>query len=618
MKKESIKEIRKGTTGTGLLLECDGFIEPSAAENRKLFEDLRSSREEGFFCPKPFVVSAVFQKYGVENANGRIYPERILKREVDKYQEKIREKRAIGECYRPEAMILTETGWKHLYEVREGENVLTLNPETDEIEVKPVSRVIKYHYKGPMINIRNTFVNDVVTPTHGFPIYDRNNRFRRFVTAQEIHDTNTLSHFYIPKTGKWNGEKDETVIIPRLTDKELSTMRRDCREKYSKDLVIPMETFVKFMGIYLSEGSYSAEASGSYKVNIHQRKEEVCVEIEKMLEEWGIKYTVNKSKSGAKTFVISDMRLWKYVKQFGLCYDKYVPFEIKKQPKDILRIFYDWFVMGDGRIRGDRRVGKYLSDDVFSTSKRLALDLNEIQFKIGYSGRFHVEERQEDRLIEGRLIKAENTKPLYFTYRELSKGVYMDKRFIETSTVDYDGDVMCVEVPNHIWYVMDDGKCHWTKNCNHPSDSSIDLSRVAINIIELHWEGNTLVGKLEIIISEGFRKYGVISCQGDQVANLLLNGIKIGVSSRGLGTVEKRMGALYVSDDYEIVCWDVVSDPSTPNAWIAPDGKIPDEYIDRTVSEDGYMGQGGPADGNDGGDDMRVRLDKFREWLNSD
>ena len=107
---------------------------------------------------------------------------------------------------------------------------------------------------------------------------------------------------------------------------------------------------------------------------------------------------------------------------------------------------------------------------------------------------------------------------------------------------------------------------------NHPSESVIDLSRVSINIVEFHWEGHTLVGKLEIITSPGFRKYGIISCQGDQTANLLLQGYKIGVSSRGLGTVTNKMGVLYVTDDYEIVCWDVVSDPSTPGAWIGTNG----------------------------------------------
>ena len=56
---------------------------------------------------------------------------------------------------------------------------------------------------------------------------------------------------------------------------------------------------------------------------------------------------------------------------------------------------------------------------------------------------------------------------------------------------------------------------------------------------------------------------------GDMAANLLLNGYRIGVSSRGVGSVEKdRMGNLVVGDDFEIICWDIVCDPSTPNAYI--------------------------------------------------
>ena len=124
-----------------------------------------------------------------------------------------------------------------------------------------------------------------------------------------------------------------------------------------------------------------------------------------------------------------------------------------------------------------------------------------------------------------------------------------------------------------------------------------------MNIIELHWEGRTLVGKLELLTSPGFRKYGIISNQADQTANLLLSGIKIGVSSRGLGTVTNKMGVLYVSDDYEIVCWDIVSDPSTPQAWITPEDNIPQQYIES-------------VENNDSKSKLFEKLDKFNEWLN--
>ena len=606
MDRKNLVEIRKGEAGTGLLIEHDGYISIDCGENKKLFEDINSNTEDDFHCPRHFIVSAVFQKYGVENANGRIYPEHVLKREVERYMELVREKRAIGECYRPEAMILTESGWKYLYEVSIGENILTLNPQTNKIEIKPILNIVRYHYNDKMINIKGRGIDDIVTPDHGFPIYDRNNKFKSFVTAKEILHSDNLSHYYIPKTGKWVGRNDEYMIIPKLKLEDLGkNISKSLKEKYLQDLIIPMDIFAKFMGIYLSEGSHSKKGSKNYKVNIHQKKEDVSIEIEKMLKEWGINFSVNTNNKNLKTFVISDMRLCKYLQEFGLCYNKYVPQILKEQSKEILKLFYDWFVMGDGRVRGDKRRGKKgnYSDDVFSTSKQLILDLNEIQLKIGYFGNLLKEDRNNDRIIEGRIIKGENSTPMYFSYKGLVKGVYLDKRFLTAEEVDYNGDVMCVEVENHIWYVMDNGKCHWTKNCNHPSESVIDLSRVAMNIIELHWEGRTLVGKLELITSPGFRKYGIISNQADQVANLLLSGIKVGVSSRGLGTVTNKMGVLYVSDDYEIVCWDVVSNPSTPGSWIMPTDEGLQPYVESKV-EDSSKSK------------LFESLDKFNEWLN--
>ena len=608
MDRSNLLEIKKGETGTGLLIEHDGYISIDCGNNKQLFESYRKMNEgvgDEFHSPYPFIVNAVFQKCDIENANGRIYPEHILKREVEKYQTMIKERRAIGECYRPEAMILTEYGWKHLYEIKEGENVLTLNTSTNEIEIQPVKNIVKYHKDGKMINIKGRCIDDVVTPDHGFPLFNRDNKFKKFVTAKELLETDANAHYYIPKTGTWVGRNDEFMVVPKMEEHELGrNIRHDLKEKYLQDLVIPMDIFAKFMGIYLSEGSHSKKTNKSNKVNIHQKKEDICIEIQKMLEDWGIGFTVNTSKSGSKTFVISDMRLCKYVSQFGLCYNKFVPFELKQQSKEILKIFYDWFVMGDGRIRGDkRRKNSNFSDDVFSTSKQLALDLNEIQLKIGYSGNLLEEKRDNDRLIEGRLIKGENSHPMYFTYRSLTKGIYADKRFLQVKEVDYNGDVMCVEVDNHVWYVMDNGKCHWTKNCNHPAESVIDLSRVAINIIELHWEGHTLVGQLEVLVSEAFRRNGIICCQGDQVAHLLLNGIKIGVSSRGLGTVTQKMGVLYVGEDYEIICWDVVSDPSTPGAFISQNANNLQQYIESDTSSKNKP-------------QLFEKLDKFNDWLN--
>jgi hypothetical protein len=396
MEKKNLVEIKKGEEGTGLLIEQDGYISSDCGNNKQLFEDINSRMGTSEpVCPDHFIVSAVFQKFGIENANGRIYPEAILKREVEKYQEKIAgnkfgEKRAIGECYTPDAMVLCEKGWKPISDVEEGDAVYTLNVENGNKEIQNVIKKIGYEYEGNMYHIKGSLIDDIVTPNHGYPVYKKDRKFNGFYTAEQLYNKEI--------------ENQDESYIPRFDV--------DCED------VISLNS--------------------------------------------------------------NDLH-------------------ISKEP--------------------------------------------------------------------------------------------------------YKGMVYCIEVPNHTFYVKDNNKDHWSKNCNHPSESVIDLSRVAMNIIELHWEGRTLVGKLEILTSPGFRKYGIISCQGDQVANLLLQGIKIGVSSRGLGTVTNKMGVLYVDEDYEIVCWDVVSEPSTPNAWITREDNIPQQYVESKENSEEK-------------DKIFEELDKFKDWLN--
>lgn len=564
MEKTELIEIKKDKTGHGLLIENDGHISlDETAHNRQIKEGIE---EEGWHVPHPFIVDAVLQKFGIKNANGRIYPEDVLKREVEKYQEKIAEHRAYGECYKPDALILSKDGWKTLEEIKEGDEVLTLNVSTKEIEIQKVEKKIEYDYDGEMIHIYNRNFDDVVTPNHGYPIFHQNGEFATFMTAEEIMNNECNKEDYIPRRGEWTAKGDDRFTLPALpkATKRLLRLYPDCKG----DKHIPMELWMNFMGIYLAEGDYRKT---NYDVNIYQKKARTCDMIEEILEELGLKFTIRMAKSGQKVFKISDPRLHAYLESLGE--DKYVPQYIKNQSKENLRTFYDWFVLGDGRTRSDKRRNCKLTNDVFSESKQLIMDLNEIQLKMGYSGDYYTENNITDKYVGKRLVKGENGLPLHFSLRSLSKGTRLDKTSLKIETEQYKGKVMCVEVPNHTWYVMSNGKCHWTKNCNHPSESTIDLSRISHNIIEAHWVDHTLVGKMEINTSEGFRKQGIVTTCGDQVANLLMNGYKIGISSRGVGSVEQRLGQYIVGNDFELICFDIVSDPSTPGAYLSPNGQ---------------------------------------------
>jgi hypothetical protein len=113
---------------------------------------------------------------------------------------------------------------------------------------------------------------------------------------------------------------------------------------------------------------------------------------------------------------------------------------------------------------------------------------------------------------------------------------------------------------------------------NHPSSSLIDLDRVSHSILETWWDGKMLMGKIKLFTSPGWKKMGVVSTKGDQAAMLLMNGATLGISSRGVGSLKNIKGENVVQEDFELVCFDLVSSPSTPGAYIFKDPSERDQY----------------------------------------
>jgi hypothetical protein len=97
---------------------------------------------------------------------------------------------------------------------------------------------------------------------------------------------------------------------------------------------------------------------------------------------------------------------------------------------------------------------------------------------------------------------------------------------------------------------------------DHPDSSVINLNNVSHNITEMHFEGDDLVGTVEIL--------GTPS--GNILKELFKAGIKLGISSRGLGSVKPidEQGHVQVGDDFNLLCFDFVSSPSTQGAYLKP------------------------------------------------
>jgi len=113
---------------------------------------------------------------------------------------------------------------------------------------------------------------------------------------------------------------------------------------------------------------------------------------------------------------------------------------------------------------------------------------------------------------------------------------------------------------------------------NHPTSSLIDLDRVSHSILETWWDGKILMGKIKLYTSPGWKKMGIVSTKGDQAAMLIMNGATLGISSRGVGSLKQIKGQNMVQDDFELVCFDLVSSPSTPGAYVFKDASERDLY----------------------------------------
>lgn len=119
---------------------------------------------------------------------------------------------------------------------------------------------------------------------------------------------------------------------------------------------------------------------------------------------------------------------------------------------------------------------------------------------------------------------------------------------------------------------------------DHPNSSTLSGHDVAGIVTNLYWEKSTLIGEIDLHLSIGFKRNGTIGTSGDKVATMILDNYMFGVSSRGLGSVENKMGSLIVGDDFELVCWDFVIDPSTPGSFVSLDKKNLEMFIEHKVN----------------------------------
>tara|TARA_R100000808_G_C2153931_1_gene164609 strand:+ start:4296 stop:4901 length:606 start_codon:yes stop_codon:yes gene_type:complete len=98
---------------------------------------------------------------------------------------------------------------------------------------------------------------------------------------------------------------------------------------------------------------------------------------------------------------------------------------------------------------------------------------------------------------------------------------------------------------------------------DHPEDSVINLKNASHMVTDVWWDNKNVMGKVQVLNTPS----------GGILKSLVESGVKLGISSRGMGSVTESQGRTIVEDDFQLICFDFVSEPSTPNAFMMQEAK---------------------------------------------
>jgi hypothetical protein len=146
-----------------------------------------------------------------------------------------------------------------------------------------------------------------------------------------------------------------------------------------------------------------------------------------------------------------------------------------------------------------------------------------------------------------------------------SGGMYLTGKLQQADTQNGNGRVYPLvvlkrEVENYTKLVKENRALG---ELDHPDDSVINLKNASHLVTSIWMDGDTVMGKVKVLDTPS----------GKVLKSLVESGVKLGISSRGMGSVENKNGQTIVQDDFQLICFDFVSEPSTPEAFMVKEAK---------------------------------------------
>jgi len=365
-------------------------------------------------------------------------------------------------CYDKETEVLTDNGWKHFKDVHYDDRICTINPKTNEVEFQSPIKIHTYHHKGKMYRLKTKRADLLVTPNHQLfysPCDFRKSPKFALKEAQFLFKKSKR----FKKDGIWLGKKVDYFTLPQVKIKHGSRHYSGFRNEKEKKL--PIKPWLKFFGLWIAEGWTTEGKDGDYNVCLSNTNHALISEMKEILKDFG--YTTYWNKEG-HTLRVRNYQLFHYLKQFGKCPDKFIPSEIKSLSKELLEIFFEYYIKGDDHVYG--RDGKGLS--ATTISPHLRDDLQEIALKMGISAYYKLGQkkgtpfRSPSHNYKKIYKQSADSWVIYFIRKNIHNIVPSTvKKYKYTEKwVSFEGPVFCVTVPNHVIYIRRNGIPLWCGN----------------------------------------------------------------------------------------------------------------------------------------------------------
>jgi thymidylate synthase ThyX len=372
-------------------------------------------------------------------------------------------------CYSEDTEVLTNEGWKRFSEVNGSEEFATLNPSSFSIEYHPASDYVAERYSGKMVRIRSSMVDLLVTPNHRVFFYDYDKRSASSRMWKFSRADSLIGRRVVLKTdGIWKAPDIKNMIIPSIT---VSAARSDTGTTYERtydSLQIPFDAYATFLGFYDAEGSLQHSEGASYHITICQSKKSPHVhEILDTVRAMGFVPSVFSVSENDCVVRIHSYQLYEHLKRFGrTSHNKRVPTEIKGASCRQIRLYLDAYTKGDGNVHKSGHVV------IYTSSPKMADDLQELALKSGFSASIRVDDRvglkHYNEKCRGWIGQTTPSYILSFRREKSVRPMINQMRKQVRSQIafeQYDGNVYCVSIPpNELLYVRRNGKPVWCGN----------------------------------------------------------------------------------------------------------------------------------------------------------